>query len=378
MNIKIQKNDILELLSKVQNIVERKNHVLVLTNILLEALDNKLKVYATNLEVSLIDECECKVLEKGKSVLNAKNLYNIIRELEEQELSIKKESNDWLTVKQKKSLFEIPTIAPDNFPIFPKFSIKKFTSFNAENFLNMIDKTIFSISNDKTRHYLTGSYFTVEEPKKGQKYYTMVSTDAIRLSYIRTKVQDTDDFKFEGEGFIIPKKGLVEVKKLIEFDKSIKEFLMAFDNSQLIFRFKDTTLIIRLIEGKYPNYKSFITPKIEKQNHVQSKKNVLLSSIKRVSLLSEQDLKKVIFTFSKNKMIISSNNPKMGNAKEEIPLTYEGSEVSVGFNANFLIDALSSINDEEVSFFFESASSPGMFKINSNTDYRYVFMPIRI
>jgi DNA polymerase-3 subunit beta len=373
MEFKIEKSDLVTLLIKTQSIVEKRNTMPILVNILLQAESDKLKVFATDLEVSLTDEVKVKVKTPGKVAVDAKHLFNIIKELNEDWIELKKKENNWLEIKQNKSVFNIVGIAPEEFPIFPSYTTKEFVKINSDVLKDMIDKTIYSVSNDETRYHLNGVYFEQIKDKDGIKY-RMVATDGHRLSIIDRKMDGVNELALSG-GVIIPRKGLHEIKKALEsIDGETVE--LAVEGPQLIFKHGNTLLMVRLIEGRYPNYQQFVPQKLK--NTAQASREILMASLKRVSLLSNQKSKGVTLALSKGALKITSNNPELGDAKEELEIDYSGDEFKIGFNAKYIMDILNSIEDEDVKIELNDQLSPGIIRPQSDMQYTCVVMPMRI
>lgn len=368
MKIEIQKKDLLNLLGRTQNIVEKRNTMPILVNVLLDAHESFLKVYATDLEVSLTDTSPAVVKESGKVAVSAKSLFDITKELFDGPLQLIKKENNWLEIKQGKFLSKIVGVAAEEYPVFPTYNSDHFSKVNSSEFKQMIDKTIYSVSNDETRYHLNGVYF--ESIDKNN--LVMVATDGHRLSLIKKTFNELNFT--EKIGVIIPKKGLFEIKKLIE--SSTDDVYIAVEGSQFILRSGTYVLMIRLIEGKYPNYQQFIPQKLPQKIIIS--REILLSSLKRVSLLANQKSKAILFSFSSNKLEIASNNPELGDAKEEIDLDYNGPEIKIGFNARYIEDVLKNIEQDKIEIELNDQTSPGVIKGNSKNDYINVVMPMRI
>lgn len=376
MEVKLKKSEIVELLGKTQNIVEKRNTMPILVNVLLEAKDNKLKVYATDLEVSITDEAECKTGSPGKVAVDAKQLFQIVKELNEEGLiQLKSKDNNWLIVQQGKAVFNLVGKNPDEYPIFPSHSSDQFVRIKASTLKEMIEKTIYSVSTDETRYHLNGVFF--EQIKNGSKIqYRMVATDGHRLSLVDRETgygEDPTDVKFD-KGVIIPRKGLAEISKILESNMDDVEFTV--EGPQLILKYRNTVLMIRLIEGKYPNFLQLI-PKSLSRN-VLASRHELIQSLKRVSLLSNKKSKGVTLTFTNGVMSITSNNPELGDAKEEIQVNYDGEEIKIGFNARYLLDILNSFNEDEVEIELNDQLSPGLFRPKQDNKYTCIVMPMRI
>jgi DNA polymerase-3 subunit beta len=376
MMVEVEKKDLISLLSKTQNIVEKRNTMPILVNVLLETDGKNLTVFATDLEVSLTDEIPLIRGQAGRVAVSAKNLFDIVKELAEASIQLTKKDNNWLEIRQNKSVFNIVGISAEEYPVFPTFSTKEFLKVDASVLSEMIEKTIYSVSSDETRYHLNGVFFERQlgaagEP--GKETYRMVATDGHRLSLVDRQTE----FKGIGmpaHGVIIPRKGLFEIKKLL--DTVGGEFEMAVEGSQLIVRHQTTVLMVRLIEGKYPNYQQLIPQKLI--NHAHINRETLLSSLKRVSLLSNQKYKGVTLSLSRGRMEISSNNPELGDAKEEIEIRYNGADIKIGFNARYMLDVLNSFDDDEVDLELNDQLSPGLMRPHNDTSYTCVVMPMRI
>ncbi len=373
MKIVTNKNSLVSMISLAQNIVEKRNTMPILVNVLLEATENSLRIFATNLEVSLTDEADVQVLSKGKAAVNAKSLFDIVKELPDEKLTLEKLDNNWLQVTQEKSVYNIVGISPEEYPVFPIHSSKEFMKIEAKVLSEMLEKTIYSVSNDETRYHLNGVYFE-RSSENGVTTYKMVATDGHRLSLVSRLGKKDDQNKAFDAGVIIPRKGLVEIRKLIEnMDGDIE---LALEGAQLIVRKNNTVLMIRLIEGKYPNYKQLIPQNLNE--NISLDREELLSSLRRVSLLSNQKSKGVTFKLSEGKMEITSNNPELGEAHEEMSVNYKGKSIKIGFNARYVIDVLGSIDENSVSLELKDQLSPGLLRPHDDKNYTCVIMPMRI
>ncbi|MNJ91067.1 DNA polymerase III subunit beta [compost metagenome] len=368
MKIEIDKKDLLGLIGKTQNIVEKRNTMPILINVLLEADQNVLKVFATDLEVSLTDQIKAQVQQPGKVAVSAKSLFEISKELSEGPITLIKKDNNWLEIRQGKYTSKIVGISADEYPIFPTYNSQAFIKIDAQVLKEMIDKTIFSVSNDETRYHLNGVFFELN-PQAGFK---MVATDGHRMSLIS---KSSSDVKVANtQGVIIPRKGLHEIKKILEGIEGTVE--IAIEGSQFVLKHHSTTLMIRLIEGKYPNYQQFIPQKLPQK--VMINREAFLTSLKRVSLLANQKSKAVLLNLTNGRMEISSNNPELGDAKEEIEVDYTGNEIKIGFNAKYITDILTSINQDKIDFELNDHLSPGLMRPHDDASYTCVVMPMRI
>lgn len=368
MKIEIEKKELLSLIGKTQNIVEKRNTMPILVNVLLDADQSTLKVFATDLEVSLTDQIPAKVLQSGKVAVSAKSLFEIVKELSDGPITLIKKENNWLEIKQGKYTSKIVGISADEYPIFPTYNSQSFIKIEATVLKEMIDKTIYSVSTDETRYHLNGVFFEINQATG----FKMVATDGHRMSLIQKNSEEIKSAT--SQGVIIPRKGLHEIKKLLEGVNNFVE--IAVEGSQFILKAQSTVLMIRLIEGKYPNYQQFIPQMLPQKVNIN--REAFLTSLKRVSLLANQKSKAVLLNLSNGKMEISSNNPELGDAKEEIDINYSGNEIKIGFNAKYITDILTSINQDTIDFELKDHLSPGIMKPHNDSGYTCVVMPMRI
>lgn len=372
MKLAVEKKDLLNVIARAQNIVEKRNTMPILVNVLLEAKDTGLRGFATDLEVSLTDEIPATVKSPGKVAVNAKSLFEIIKELPEGKIELERKDNNWLKITQNRAVFNIVGISPEEYPVFPTFTTQEFVKIDSNVLSEMIEKTIYSVSTDETRYHLNGVFLEVRADKDGP-IYRMVATDGHRLSMIDRKIPEAPS-KAVNQGVIIPRKGLHEIRKLLDTVEETVE--IAIEGAQLVVRHGTTVLMVRLIEGKYPNYQQLIPQNLKEHFLVQ--REALLSSLKRVSLLSNSKSKGVTFSLAGGKMEITSNNPELGDAKEEIEVEYKGKDMRIGFNARYVLDVLASMHDDIVRMELNDQLSPGLLKPHQDSSYTCVVMPMRI
>lgn len=372
MKLSVEKKDLINVIARAQNIVEKRNTMPILVNVLLEAKNDGLRGFATDLEVSLTDEIPAQVTAPGRVAVNAKSLFEIIKELPEGRIDLERKDNNWLKITQNRAVFNIVGISPEEYPVFPTFTTQEFVKISAKVLSEMIEKTIYSVSTDETRYHLNGVYLEVRSEGEGTTY-RMVATDGHRLSMIDRKIPEAPT-RSGTQGVIVPRKGLHEIRKLLEHVGDSVE--IAIEGAQLVVRKNTTLLMVRLIEGKYPNYTQLVPQNL--REHFLVQREALLSSLKRVSLLSNAKSKGVTFAISSGRMEITSNNPELGDAREEIEVEYKGKDMKIGFNARYVIDVLASMQDDVVKIEMNDQLSPGLVRPHQDTTYTCVVMPMRI
>ena len=368
MEIKAKRGELLATLYWTQSIVERRNTMPILANVLIEAQKGNIRITATDLEVGVRGEVEGDVAKEGTITVSAKKLYEIIREVPNDQVQLKRLDNDWVEIRSGKSVFKIVGMDAKEFPQFPKFDSKGLSTTPASTIHEMIERTIFSVSTDETRYSLNGVF--IEQGDGGK--VKMVATDGHRLAFEEKVVGPLGLSK----GVILPRKGLSELKKLLESGVDGVVSLGFKENMGLVTKDK-VELFMRLIDGDFPDYTKVIpqgNPYIAKLDHDE-----LSQALRRVSILSSERYKGVRMDFSDGKVSISANNPDLGEAVEDIDAEYKGKVISVGFNARYLMDVLAVLGGEgEIDIELKDELSPSVIRKNGVDGYLYVLMPMRL
>ena len=269
-------------------------------------------------------------------------------------------------------MFKILALPADDFPAIPAMEDKIYHKLKCAELREMISKTIFSVSHDETRYHLNGIYF--ESSEKSENTYRMVATDGHRLAYIDRPIFDKQDEPFE-KGVIIPRKAVVELRRLVEEDPQ-GTIDVCFDSTNIYAHRRNIYLSIRLINGDYPDYRSILQPNADRRIVVG--RDSLLHSLKRVSLLANEKSRGVRLSINGPVMKISTNNPELGEAREEIDVDYSGEELEISFNARYVMDCLNAISTDEVTLEVSDSLSPGIIRGTGSDDYTCVVMPMRM
>ena len=374
MKVVLNRADLLKGISTVQSAVATKNTMPILANVLLEARDTKLEFVATYLDMGIRCSVVAEVVEKGSITINAKKLADIVRELPEASVDIEIDENQKMILVCQKSQFKVHGLPKDDFPILPEVKKEKVFKIKGSLLQEMIHKTIFAVSTDETRYVLNGVYFQVENEK-----LKMVATDGHRLAYIQKKLEG----KGEGKAnVIIPTKTLNELSKVIsdaskgktEKEETIVEVITT--ENQIKFTVEGVEIISRLIEGQFPNYEQVIPKDSDKKVEVSTAE--LSSATKRVAILTSEKSNSIRYQIKAGKISISSKTPDMGEAKEEIDASYKGEEISIAYNAKYVLDVLKNVGTDQVSIELTQPLSPGILKPKGDADYLCVIMPMRV
>src|ERR671924_2282271 len=366
MEFKAKRGDFLAMLYWTQSIVERRNTMPILANVLVEAQKSEIRVTATDLEVGVRGDVDGEVIKEGTITVNAKKLYEIIREVPNEQVQLKRLENDWVEIRSGKSVFKIVGMDAREFPQFPKMDSKGLSTTPASTIREMIERTIFSVSTDETRYSLNGVFIAQGEGGKVR----MVSTDGHRLAFEEKALGSLGLTK----GVILPRKGLSELKKLLDSGEDGVISIGFRENMGLVTKQK-IELFMRLIDGDFTDYTKVIpkgNPNIAKIDHDE-----LLQALTRVSILSSERYKGIKMDFSDGKVLISANNPDLGEAAEEVETEYKGKPLSIGFNARYLLDVLGVLESEgEVDIELKDELSPSVIRKPGKEGYLYVLMPM--
>ena len=311
MIISIPQDVFTPLLSKAQSILERKSTRPILENILLEAFEGHLRVSSTDLRVSLNQQTQCLIEQQGAVAVPGRKLHEIVREMPPGNMRLEVKENGWLTVSSSKSVFHLPGVVAEEYPGMPA-APDQFLDVDASLFRTMLDKTLFAAASDESRIYLCGVYVKTVTDDDGNRQLRMVATDGHRLSLSEQETKGGLD-PFE-EGVILPKKGLTELRSLI--DSCDSSFDLAAADGRVFVRVGTTLLSITLIDASFPNYQQVIPPEVEIKVYID--RESLIDALRRVSLLSDQETHTVIMEASGTGTVLSSTNSHLGDAREEL------------------------------------------------------------
>jgi DNA polymerase-3 subunit beta len=374
MKFTITKTDLQRGLGRIQSIVEKRNTMPILANVLLTTSKTKkegqLDLCATDLEVGIRSGHGCDVKEAGSVTTSAKKLYEIIREIPDEPVHVEVTANAYLTIRCARAEFTLAGTTADEYPTLPAFGSGEMAVVQASVLRDMIDRTMYASSVDETRYNLNGVFL---EHQADTGKLRMVATDGHRLAYVdRTLSVDFDSLS---SGVIIPRKGLAELKRLVDEDDA-DEIELGFEGNSGLARKGSVTLVMRLIEGEFPNYRQVIPT--DTSHQLTLGRETLAHALRRVSLLSAERSHAIKLDLSQGCLALSSNNPDLGEAREELDVDYAGDALSVAFNARYLMDALSGAGCKEVQLAFRDALSPAQVKPTDDDDTLAVVMPMRV
>jgi DNA polymerase-3 subunit beta len=368
MNFSIDRSPLLAALQKVQTVVEKKNTIQILGNILCSVKNQELSLCATDLEVGIKVTLPVETQQEGKMTLSAKHFLDIVKELPEKKLTITRKDNSWVELVCGKSRFNIVSLPADQYPALPSFEDKTYFEGKTDALIDMIDRTQFAASTDATRYHINGVF--LENLESG--LMRMTATDGHRLSFVDQEVfLNSPDLN---RGIIIPKKGLSEFRKLL--DESTDNIGLSFERGYIFAKLNESYLFIRLIDGEYPDYRPVIPKSSDRL--VKVDRQEFNSALKRVSLLANEKSRGIKLALQAGSLTISSSNPDMGEAREEMDVEYSGEALEIGFNSKYLLECLAVMQSEKLEFHLKDRLSPGVLREAGQQNHTYVIMPMRI
>jgi DNA polymerase-3 subunit beta len=372
MELVVRKMDLLRELQLFQGIVERKNTIPILANVLIEASDGEVKLLATDLEVGLRSRCDATVSKRGSLTLPAKKLYEIIKALPETDVRIEEDRNG---VKVAADRFDsrMQTLPRDDFPTLPESTGIVNATLPRDVLRQMVGKTQFAITGEDTRYFLNGALFILRPD-----VMSLVATDGHRLALVSVP-RDAGAGKERSDEevrVILPRKTLLELGRLLSEGEG--EILYERGENHLFFSIGGRLLISRMIDGQFPAFERVIPKSNDKR--VEFDRDRLTSAVRRVALLSNERSRAVKFLMDKGRVEIASSSPEFGEAKEVLMVDYEDAPVTICFNAQYVLDFLGVVETDIVSLEFKDEMSQAVMKPigAEGYDYTYVIMPMRV
>ncbi|MEW6002024.1 MAG: DNA polymerase III subunit beta [Nitrospirota bacterium] len=380
MKVSVSKDEIQEKLSNIQNIVEKRNTMPILSHFLLEAGKRASYIVATDLETALKEPLDIRVEKEGKLCIPARKLFEIVKETEG-DLFFESVDEQWLKIKAGASNFKLACLAASDFPAWPLMEDTEEIYIDASRLLEMIEKTIYSAGESDTRYTLNGLLFHAQP---GDNSLTIVGTDGHRLALI---VKEMEGNVKEEKKIIVPRKSVSELRRFLPASQDeTQKVKISVGKNHLLFSIgfsldkggkgKGVEFLTRLIEGTYPNYENVIPQANEKKIYLE--RDTFMKVLRRVSIMSKEKASAVRVDIEEDKLTALSSNPDLGEATEEIAIDYKGERLSVGFNARYLIDVLGVMVSDRVLLELQDPLSPALLREEGNEYYRCVIMPMRI
>jgi DNA polymerase-3 subunit beta len=376
MKCSVAKKTLVKSLSHADTIAGSKSTIPVLSNVLLDTQGNEISILSSNLETGIKITDSVGVEEEGALAVNGRKLLSIIRELPEDDVIISSDEHNRLTVRSLSSAinaqFTIAGVSKDEFPEVRAEPDGDYIGVDAETFKSMIRKVIFSISSDENKYSLTGIFL-----EKDEDTINMVATDGKRLALVTRRGEELgvnmEQFEIPHDGVIVPK---IVFSELLKYSFEKNSLRMGFSKNQIFFSYDNIRLASNLIEGKYPEYKKIIPA--DRTRYLIVEKSPFTHAIKRVSVLVDESYNQIKLSMRGGIMTLSSQNPTLGGAVEEISVEYEGEDIDIALNYVYLIDCLKEIDSDRITIDFENAERVITVKGSDEVGYINLIMPMKL
>lgn len=367
MKISIERAALLKALGHVQNVVERRNTIPILSNVLIDTNENNITLVATDLDIEVSEAAIATVSAPGQVTAPAHTLYDIARKLPDgSQVNLQVNSDGRLDIDAGRSHFTLPLLPSSD---FPKMTADGFThSFvlKAPELIRLIDKTKFAISTEETRYYLNGIYIHAQNGK-----LRAVATDGHRLALAEMDLPDGA----EGlPGIIMPRKTIAEIRRLI--DGSDADIAISISEAKVRFHFNSAIITSKLIDGTFPDYERVIPKGNDKELTIDNK--VFANAVDRVATISAEKSRSIKVVLSQDSLSLTVNNPESGNAHEDIVVDYNSDPLEIGFNAKYLLDVAGQIEGRDVVFLLDNPAAPALVKDTEDANALFVLMPLRV
>ena len=371
MKFMIKKSDVLDVLSKVQGLAGRKSNLAITSNILVTAAEAGISLAVTDLETGFEGLYPAVVESNGTIAINGRKFFEIVRDFPNEDILVNEVENHWIEISNKNVEYHIVGMNPDDFPSLPAIDSEGLFQIESNALKKMIEKSLTISSSDDKRAHITGVYLEKIETEE-EKLLRMVSTDGSRLSKTDYLSDEIGSLAM-ASSVIIPKKGLSEVNKFLDAEGTVG---IGIRESHLIIKKDSENIIIRLLEGEFPKYADII--KIKGGHSVRVNKNEFQMMLKRMSILSSENYKGVIFKFSDDKLVVTSTNPDIGESKEEMDIAFKGDTMEMAFNPRFFIDTIGVLDSESILINLIDEEKPCIIEGEDEQRFVSVIMPMRI
>lgn len=365
MKVSAARETILKPLQTVVGVVERRQTMPILSNVLLTAEGNKLAITATDLEVEMVAETEVKVDAKGEITVPGRKLHDIYRALPEASTVEMTLSGDRLTVKAGRSRFTLSTLRAADFPTVDEIAAKQTLRVKRSDLRRLVEKTHFSMAQQDVRYYLNGLLLETEK-----KRLRAVATDGHRLALSEV---DLLGAATRDEQLIVPRKGVLELSRLLEGEGEVE---LALGANHIRVQLDGIRLTSKLIDGRFPEYGRVVPS--QPKNVVKADRNLLRQALQRTAILSNEKYRGVRLELSPNNVVLQANNPEQEEAVESLEVEYSGDTMEIGFNVNYLLDALAAVDSEQVEFGVTDANSSCLIREPGGDSTKFVVMPMRL
>ncbi|MFY9287604.1 MAG: DNA polymerase III subunit beta [Alphaproteobacteria bacterium] len=371
MKFTLERAALLKSLGHVQSVVERRNTIPILANVLIRASGEEVSFAATDMEIEINETVPGKVGKPGAVTAPAHTLYEIVRKLPEgAQVELSAANANQLTLSSGRSHFKLGCLPVEDFPKMPEGDLKHKFALSSEDLRTLIDRTRFAMSTEETRYYLNGIYLHTAKTKNVE-VLRAVATDGHRLA----RVEMPAPSGAKGiPGIILPRKTVGEVRKLIE--ESPGDIEIALSEAKVRFTFDGVVITSKLIDGTFPDYERVIPSGNDKSMEVDAR--VFANAADRVATISSEKSRAVKLSLTPGHLVLSANSPEAGSATEELEVKYDGALLDIGFNARYLLDIMQQLEGEGARFHLADATAPAIIQDVADASALYVIMPMRV
>lgn len=376
MKITIERAALLRSLGHVQSVVERRNTIPILSNVMLKAENGELALTATDMDLEIVESVPADIAQPGSTTAPAHTLYDIVRKLPDGSQVELDSSGDngLLTLRSGRSNFKLGCLPVEDFPQMSGGDMAHRFSLAASDLRNLVDRTRFAISTEETRYYLNGIYLHATKSRAGEAEMPVlraVATDGHRLARVEIPLPDG---AAGIPGVIVPRKTVLEIRKLI--DEAADRIEVSLSETKVRFGFDAVTVTSKLIDGTFPDYERVIPTGNDKVLEVDSR--VFASAVDRVATISTEKSRAVKLSIDRGNLTLSATSPEAGSATEELEVSYDSSPLEIGFNSRYLLDITQQIEGEGARFTMADAASPTIVRDVADSSALYVLMPMRV
>jgi len=370
----ISRDDFLAGLASLQNVTAKKGSIAILSNILIESKTDSLLLTATDMEIGIRNSLPAEILSPGSITLPSKKLFEIVRESEASHIHIEILENNWARIGADSTDYKLAGMPSEEYPAFPEYDESLLVSIASDRIKEIIDKTIFSVAQEGESQFTLSGILVEKDVSEGNNMLRMVSSDGHRLSLCENTMEnDLSGLRME-KIILVPRKGMHEIRKFMEGAAEVK---IAFEEKQAVIKNNHSLIIVRLMNGDFPDYKNIISM-IKKEKCIEISRVQLLNSMKKMNLFTEDRFNAVRFMLKQNKLVLSSQSMEIGSAKDEIEINYDGSPLTLGFNGKYFIETMLVMSSDTIKAYINSEESPCMIQGDDDPGFVSIIMPMKI
>ncbi len=369
----IAREDLLRAIGAQQNITNKKGTMAILSNVLVEVEPSQIVFTGTDLEIGLKQSVPAEVFETGVLTLPAKKLFEVARESGSATIAFKEEEKNWVTITAGSSVYKLAGMVSDEFPQFPEYDEGAMVEIEGAVIGDLIDKTIFSIAQDKENMYSLTAALLQKIEEEGKTLLRIVSSDGHRLTIMNKEVENAAGLQLNPVT-LIPRRGIQEIRR---FTEDRDTFFLGIEQKQAVLKSDDSLLVIRLMEGEFPNFENILEV-ISMDNVILINRIQFLESLKRINLFTEDMFHAIKLEINDNTMVLTSQNADFGSARDELSVEYSGAPLSLGFNCRYFIDTLQVMEAETIQAAISSDDSPCLITSEEDEGFLSIIMPMKL